>query len=505
MTDSPRNNPWHGSICTCCQVDDERFRAEPTSRRSFLAAGAALAAASSATPLLTTPARAQGGDPELTRLQAQRRILLKGGVVLSLDRQVGDFVQADVLIEHGKIREVRPNITVSGDSAAVVDASNRIIIPGFVDTHSHSYQGLVRNILASGLLNPDYNRDIQNTLTPVYQAADAYAGVLVSALGFIEMGTTAIVDISQCSHTPEHSDAMIRALQESGIRAVHSYHRGAGPAQQYPQDIKRLQQTYFSSKDQLLTLALTANLNANVYSLAREVGVPIVQHLVGADLNKQVQDLAQAGLMRPGDEYIHCLGINDTTWKLLKDAGANVSLCAAIDMTMGHGTPTIQQALDHGFRPSLSSDHGVTLTQDMFTLMRSTFLFQRWQLLQRARQGEQNLPALLTCRDLLEFGTTAGARCANIDSKVGTLTPGKEADIVMLKADRLDIWPLSNAAGTVVNFMSPGHIDAVFIAGKVKKWRGSLVGVDQARVVRLVQEARDAVIRRANFKVDLLG
>jgi cytosine/adenosine deaminase-related metal-dependent hydrolase len=190
---------------------------------------------------------------------------------------------------------------------------------------------------------------------------------------------------------------------------------------------------------------------------------------------------------------------------LLKDAGANVSLCAAIDMTMGHGTPTIQQALDHGFRPSLSSDHGVTLTQDMFTLMRSTFLFQRWQILQRARQGEQNLPALLTCRDLLEFGTIAGARCANIDSKVGTLTPGKEADIVMLRADRLDIWPLSNAAGTVVNFMSPGHIDAVFIAGKVKKWRGSLVGVDQARVVRLVQEARDAVMRRANFKVDLLG
>jgi cytosine/adenosine deaminase-related metal-dependent hydrolase len=147
----------------------------------------------------------------------------------------------------------------------------------------------------------------------------------------------------------------------------------------------------------------------------------------------------------------------------------------------------------------------VTLTQDMFTLMRSTFLFQRWQILQRARQGEQTLPALLTCRDLLEFGTIAGARCANIDSKVGTLTPGKEADIVMLKADRLDIWPLSNAAGTVVNFMSPGHIDAVFIAGKVKKWRGSLVGVDQARVVRLVQEARDAVMRRANFKVDLLG
>jgi 5-methylthioadenosine/S-adenosylhomocysteine deaminase len=105
----------------------------------------------------------------------------------------------------------------------------------------------------------------------------------------------------------------------------------------------------------------------------------------------------------------------------------------------------------------------------------------------------------------LEFGTIEGARCANIDSKVGTLTPAKEADIVMLRADRLDIWPLSNAPGTVVSFMNPGHIEAVFIAGKVKKWRGNLVGVDLARVVRMVQEARDAVMSRANFKFDLLS
>ena len=226
-------------------------------------------------------------DAELSRVQGQRRILLKGGVVLTLDPQVGDFAKADVLIEDGKIREISPNIAVSGDAVAVIDASNRVVIPGFVDTHSHSYQGLLRNILISGLLNPDYNRDIQTTLTPAYQAADAYAGILVTALGMIDTGTTAMVDISQVSHTPEHSDACVRALQESGIRAVYAYHRGAGPAAQYPQDIKRLQRTYFSSKDQLLTLALTANLNANVFTLAREVGVPVVQHLVGNDLSPQ--------------------------------------------------------------------------------------------------------------------------------------------------------------------------------------------------------------------------
>jgi cytosine/adenosine deaminase-related metal-dependent hydrolase len=155
--------------------------------------------------------------------------------------------------------------------------------------------------------------------------------------------------------------------------------------------------------------------------------------------------------------------------------------------------------LDYGFRPSLSTDHPVNITQDAFSLMRANFMFQRWQVLDRARKGEQNLPPLLTSRDLLEFATIGGAQCANIDDKVGTLSSGKEADIVMLRADQLGLWPLSNAAGAVVNQANPGHVENVFIAGKVRKWRGKLVGVDTARVLRIAQESRDAVLRRANF------
>lgn len=478
------------------------------SRRAFLRAGAALAAGGALMPIGPDRALAQSPtDPgtELRRLQEQRRLVIKGGVVLSLDRRVGDFAQADVLIEDGRIREVRPNIAVAADAAAVIDAGNRIVIPGFIDTHCHSYQGLLRNIMPNGLLNPDYNRDVQMVLTPAYEPEDAYAGELVTALGMIDIGTTTIVDISQVSHSPAHSDACIRALQEAGIRAVFSYHRGAGPRAQFPQDIARLQRTYFSSTDQLLTLALTTALNAKLYAAAREAGVRAVLHLVGRDLSEPLLELGRSGLLRPGDEYIHCLGLNDAAWRLIKDTGGRVSLCTQIDMAMGHGTPSIQQALDHGLRPSLSSDHGVEIAQDFFTIMRSTSTFQRNQLFQRARNGEQNLPPLLTCRDLLEFATIEGARCANLDSKVGTLSPGKEADILILAADRLNIWPLNNAAGVVVNMMNPAHIETVLIAGKVKKWRGNLVGVDLPRVRRLVREGRDAVMRRANYQVNLLG
>src|SRR5437763_1308403 len=366
------------------------------SRRKFLKSSAGVVAGAAAAPLLPASVQAQDAGAELARLQGQRRILLKGGVVLTLDRQLGDFAQADVLIEDGKIREVRPNIAVASDAAAVVDATNRIVIPGFVDTHVHSYQGLLRSTLANGVVDPDYNRDIQNNLTPSYAPDDVYAGVLVTALGMIDMGTTAIIDISQSSHTPEHSDACIRALQEAGIRAVHAYSRGAGAATRYPQDIARLQQRYFSSNDQLLTLALAVSLDPKVYAAAREFGVPAVLHI---RLNPEaLLALGRAGLLRPGDLFIHCTHLNDEAWRLIKEAGGRVSLSPPLEMAMGHGMPAIQEGLDYGVRPSLSSDHAATVAQDFFGIMRTTFNLQRLFILQRAQKGEQNLPPLITCR-----------------------------------------------------------------------------------------------------------
>jgi cytosine/adenosine deaminase-related metal-dependent hydrolase len=174
-------------------------------------------------------------------------------------------------------------------------------------------------------------------------------------------------------------------------------------------------------------------------------------------------------------------------------------------MAMGHGYPAIQDALDHGMRPSLSSDHSATVAQDMFGIMRAGFDLQRLALLQRAMRKEENLPPLLTPREMLAFATSEGARCAALEAKTGSLSPGKDADLVILRADRLDVWPRNNAYGTVVNLMNPGHIEAVFIAGKVRKWQGSLVGVDTTRVMALVDQSRNEVLRRGNFPPNLLG
>src|SRR5262249_7471305 len=447
------------------------------------------------------PAQPAQGDPDLARLQGARRVLIKGGIVLTLDRSVGDFAKADVLIEDGKIREIRPDIAAA--EAAVVEAGNRILVPGFVDTHSHSYQGLLRSSLPNGLVDPDYNRDVQNNLTMHYTPADVYAGVLTTALSFIDNGTTAIIDLSQIGHTPEHSDACIKALQDSGIRAVYGYSRGAGAAAQWPQAIGRIQRTYFSSKDQLVTLALGASLDAKVVQAAREVGVPAVMHFrVNAEPGLA---LGHAGVLREGDLFIHCTHLNDAAWDMIKGIGGRISISPPLEMAMAHGMPAVQGALDPGSRPPPSSGPGAPPRPGPSSLRPTPLPPPRRRTLQRKRTGEQNLPPLLTPRDTLEFATVQGARCANIDGKVGSLTPGKEADLLVLRTDRFDVWPLNNAPSVVANMMNPSHVDAVFIAGKVKKWRGSLVGVDTARAMRLAQEAREAVMRRGNFQVNLVG
>jgi cytosine/adenosine deaminase-related metal-dependent hydrolase len=472
------------------------------SRRGLLNTAAA-AAAGLSLPTASCATQTASEPRELAQLIGSRRILLKNAVVLTLDPAIPDLAQGDLLIDKGKIAQIAARIDASPDSTAIVDLTNRIIIPGFIDTHVHSYQGLLRSLLPGGRVDPEYNRDIQNNLTLHYRPEDVYAGVLITALSQIDNGTTTIVDISQIAHSPEHSDANIQALKDAGIRAVFAYSRGEGPAARYPDDLIRLRNTFFNSPDQLLTLAMATSVDPKTFQFARANGVRSVLHI---RVNSEpLLALGRAGLLRPGDEFIHCTHLTPEAWALIRDSGGRTSHCPPLEMAMGHGYPAIQDALDHGMRPSLSSDHSATVAQDMFGIMRAGFDLQRLAVLQRAMRKEENLPPLLAPREMLAFATIEGARCAALEAKTGSLSPGKDADFVVLRADRLDVWPRNNAYGTVVNLMNPGHVEAVFIAGKVRKWQGSLVGVDTTRVMALVDQSRNEVLRRGNFTLNLLS
>jgi cytosine/adenosine deaminase-related metal-dependent hydrolase len=448
-----------------------------------------------------------GGAATLDRLlrsqtDPSRRILLQGGVVLSLDQSVGDFEKADVLIEGKRIAAVGPNLAAAARSALVVNAADRIVMPGFVDTHHHQYETLLRSILADGLLRDEpknYGSVIQGIFTPVYLPQDAYISELVASLNQINAGVTTTVDTSQVSLSPAHSDACVAGLKESGRRAVFAYSAGVGPATQYPQDITRLRKQYFSSGDQLLTLALHAAVSADHWKLARSVGAPVVSHFISGDL----QPMKNAGLLGPDNQYIHCTQLNEATWKLIADSGGKVSIAPAIEMQMRHGMPPFQTALDHGIRPSLSVDVECNMTADMFSIMRAAFTLQRALANQRAIAGEKNSPRLLTSRDTIELATIEGARVAHLDSKIGTLTPGKEADIVMLATDRINVFPMNNVPGTVVTLMDTSNVENVFIAGRVMKWQGRLVGVDLSRIRRTIDTAREGLLARAKYPRNL--
>jgi len=228
-----------------------------------------------------------------------------------------------------------------------------------------------------------------------------------------------------------------------------------------------------------------------------------VNHIVGN--SEALEQLGKAGLMRADNEYIHCVRLSQVAWKYIADTGGKVSIATPIEMQMRHGMPPIQTALDYGIRPSLSVDVETNMAADMFTVMRSTFTLHRTLLNERALAGEQKLPPLLTCRDVLEMATIDGARVSHLDHKVGTLTPGKEADIIMLRTDAINVAPLNNAPGAIVTLMDTSNVDTVLIAGKVVKRSGKLVGVDLNRIRKAVEASRDAVLARAMYPRNMLG
>jgi 5-methylthioadenosine/S-adenosylhomocysteine deaminase len=480
------------------------------SRRGFLK-GAAVGSAVATAGLLPQVASAQNADAgTIQRLQRARRILLKGGIVLSGDAGVGDFEKADVLIEGKKISAIAPDLSSATQSVVVVDASGMIVMPGFVDTHHHQYETLMRSLLADGNLGvyddppQNYVSVIQGVLTPVYTPDDAYISELVASLSQLNAGVTTTVDMSQVCHTPAHTDACIQGLKESGRRAVYAFAAGSQKTSQFPQDIVRLRKQYFSSDDQLLTLGISTGTNPDHWKLARSVNANIYSHIVG-DRFGDLAKLASSGMMGPDNEYVHCTQLSEDTWKAIADTGGKVSIAPAIEMQMRHGMPPFQKALDHGIRPSLSVDVECNMTADMFSIMRTAFTLQRAMVNERGVAGEKNLPKMLTCRDVIGMATLEGAKCAHLDSKIGTLTPGKEADIILLATDRINVFPMNNAPGTVVTMMDTSNVEHVFVAGQVRKWRGRLVGVDLAKLKKQIETARDGVLARANYPKNLFG
>lgn len=473
------------------------------SRRGILGLGA-LGLAGVSTPAFAHPRPGGGGRGP--------RILVRGGIVLTMDPAIGDFAKGDVLIDDGKIVAVAPHVHAPG--AHVVDASGKIVMPGFVDTHRHLWQGLIRNSGPDDLLG-DYLSKVLFGVAPVITPEEVYIGDLVSALSALNAGITTILDWSHIATTPEHTDAAIAALRAAGIRAVYGYGPNFGVTppwyenldDPYPGDLRRIKAQYFSSSDQLLTLALAAagpefsNVEAAAleWQIAREVGVRISVHVGVGQLGQAglLAELAELVPLGPDTTYIHTCTLSDHEWDLIVDSGGTVSLAVPVEMQMGHGMPPIQTVLDRGIRPSLSVDVEGNQPTDMFTQMRACFALQRGLLNQdHLFPDTSHVPELLRARDVLEFATIEGARANGLADKVGSLTPGKQADFLLLETRALNVAPLNDAVGAVVLAMDTSNVDSVFVAGRAVKWQGRLVGVNVEHLLRQAEKARLRLLER---------
>jgi cytosine/adenosine deaminase-related metal-dependent hydrolase len=427
-------------------------------------------------------------------------------MVLSLDPSVGDFAVGDVLIEDDRILQVGPNL--ANGAVETIDASGMIVMPGFVDSHRHIWEGLLRNIGTDVPLEgrTSYITFVLRTLAPAYRPEDAYAGNLVSALGAIDAGITTLLDWSHIQASPAHTDAVVQALKDSGMRAVFAYGFpwwGKWEERQ-PSWFVRAATEHFSSKDQKLTLALAApgpefvdfEVARDHWKLARETDARLTAHVgVGTyGQDAKVQEMGEAGLLGSDTTYIHCTTLNDTEIQMIVDTGGTVSLATPVEMMMGHGMPPIQKFLDRGLRPSLSVDVETNVPADMFNQMRSVLTLQR--TLATAQDKDP-----VTMREVLEYATIEGAKANGLEAKTGTLTPGKQADVILLRTDRMNVTPLNDPVTAVVTSMDTGNVDTVLIAGRVMKQGGKLLHVDWDAVQRMTLQSRDYVIEKSGFKL----
>jgi 5-methylthioadenosine/S-adenosylhomocysteine deaminase len=540
-------------MCRLC--DERRARKHLGSRRSFLKGAMATGVAAAGLNLFAArPARAD--DSPIGSGQPGRRYVIRGGSVMSLDPKVRDFARADVLVNGKKIQAVGPNLQ-AGD-ATVIDATGRIVMPGFIDTHHHQFETALRSFLADGILINDGSGTPAGTTTyyeyillkfaPVYRPQDVYINELFGGLSQLDDGVTTVHDVSQIHHTPQHSDAAIQALFDTGRRAAFGYFEGAGtndPATyKYPQDATRIYNQYFTSTDQLVTMIMGGEVYLPGYEKAwvigRKLGLQIAAHILSPFSIRPTLDLLAQG--KGGDSgtlglgkdnlFIHMTGMSELGWQAVHDNGAQVSIAFPIEMNMRHGMPPILKMQSLGMEPSLSVDVECTMTADFFTQMRSCMNLQRVVLNQMIlNQGlppdpvdlglpelpsdvpnhnpwptpPTDLPAPLTTRDVLRFGTMNGAKALRLDRKVGSLTPGKEADIIILDATRINVAPLNQVPGAVVSLMDRTNVETVIVAGKVRKWKGELLDVDLPHLRQQLEASRDYLFAAAAIPQDLFS
>jgi 5-methylthioadenosine/S-adenosylhomocysteine deaminase len=422
------------------------------------------------------------------------RILIRNATVLTQDDALGEMAGADVLVEGDRIAEVGRGL--SADGAKVIEADGDIVIPGFVDTHRHTWETSIRTSAPDYTLGA-YFGAILDKFAPNYRPDDVYAGNLWGSLECLNAGITTLVDWSHIMNTPDHADAALKGLRESGIRSVFAFGFPntsiqdwwfgpdyAGSVERIDGDDARRVRRELSDDDGLITMAL-ATRGTNFckedvvrfeWELARELGVNITVH-VAMDrfgyTKMQLRRLKEMDLLYPNTTYIHSSHLLPDEWQLVQDSGGNVSLAPQIELQMGHGWAPAVTASSLGIPVGLSSDVATTASADQFTQMHAIFASERARKHHDAWEedldGNTPTPDLLNCRQVLRWATLEGAIVAGVGDRTGSITPGKKADIVIIDTKAVNVSPVIDPVGAVVCAADVSNVKTVLVDGRIVK------------------------------------
>jgi cytosine/adenosine deaminase-related metal-dependent hydrolase len=419
------------------------------------------------------------------------RTLIRGGCVLTLGARTPNFDVADVLIEEGRVTEVGPGLRAR--DAMVIDATNAIVMPGFVDTHRHACMSLLRN-MGDLAMNID---------TSVFQPDDVYAATLIGLLGAAEAGITTIADWAAIPAGDRYTEAALQAHADSGLRTVFIQVGQPGS----PADMERLAPDRSRAGESSTTIAfgsvdlVGSNVDRfrNEWTAARRLGLRIHAH-AGLESSDSgiVAALADDKLLAGDVTLIHCSLLGDQDLDAVAANGVSVSVAPSSEMAGRLGAPPLQKLLDRRILPGLAVDDERLAPGDMFAQMRLANSVQHAAYFDLKLAGKAGLPNLLTTRDVIRYATIEGARTVGLGEVTGSLDPGKQADIIVLRTDRPNIYPINDPIGAVVWGVNSSNLDWVLVGGRPVMRDGALLS-DVSRARSLALAALDRVAAAAGL------
>ena len=474
------------------------------SRRDFIEALAAVGAVGLSA--CTTGARQESklwaADRTSGKLPPRGEFVVRNAYVVTMDPKLGDIPVADVHVRNGSLVAVGPNLSAPG--VEEIDGRNRLALPGFVDTHFHLWGSFARGIVADG--DFDYF-PVMSRLGPVMTPEDAYVSAKLGIAEAINSGLTTIHDWSHNIISGAYADADLRALRDCGIRARFSYGYSRNLQLKPEQtadfdDIARVKREWFgTSNDGLLTMGFASRGPGDTppatyrkeWENVRGLGLPITQHAGRsiAEIKKfrRIEILYKDKLLGPDVQLIHTYNASPEERGMMAETKTHNSIAPYTASRLASGLPYLGDLLKRGVQCSLSVDTTtVGGNADMFSIMR--LMLQLNHL--RSMDVMEVQP-----RRILELATIDGARDLGIADRVGSLTPGKRADLILVRTNDLNVAPFFNPALLLVQQAQPYNVDTVIIDGRILKYKGELTALDADEVVSKAAESFIAARKRA--------